>query len=765
MYKALPNLRSSRVTDCPDPSSEWKLHPLPKEIKEKDQYKEYCMDGKTESCFISTVEGMDPNMRVSKDNPPMNITGLIVDYDSGLSKERFKEFIKKNHGVPPPNFVCDTFTKDQRRLIWEFEEPLRLGSLPLAREFFKVASMRLKWSKWLPGFDDMTLDPTHFYHIGKKWERLANEKIPRSLVLSWAAIAAAKVKGPAPLDQPNIPLDVIAELVEEKFPGRWNGPFVVGARGLRFWDPSADNETAAVVSENGMHCFTGPSPFVPWVDIFGMNTLDEHHGDGLGTLRDGLYYHYSKGLFYMREEPYGYVQVSREDLKTTLNVKYNLSKASVKGQPSEIDKFLESVQGFGSGQRVDGVMPFVYTRAGLIEHGGKRILNDSEPTIKQPVPMASAEVGNTDFSIDGYFRQTCPFLHGFLTRAFDKTDQTVNGMDPSTVDIQLNIFLAYLARKYRGALVYKPPQSQVMVIGGHAGVGKTMLVNGVIPNILGTAADGTGFLVDNSQWTAHIVRSPVMLVDDSTVASDDRKAGNYTANVKKLIANSKILYQKKYGDLDDVPWFGSVFIACNLDPQSSKILPDLEETTRDKVIMLKMRKGLTLNGWYEIETAIKAETPFFARFLLEWEIPSWCYSRDGSIRGRFGIHNYHHEELAHLSMNKGGANDVLELLRAYYDAVMEDAAALGNISQIKKTGEDGEWVWKGRPMTLLTSIASYIPQAGRISDFALRSGLDQLISRGLPIEKTGNGALIIQFGKALYEGRPTNAVIDEAQQE
>ena len=63
-----------------------------------------------------------------------------------------------------------------------------------------------------------------------------DDPIPEERSLLWLMDALNKPRR----SSNDIPLSIIAEEVQRRFPGRWQGEFTIGARGVRFWDAQAD---------------------------------------------------------------------------------------------------------------------------------------------------------------------------------------------------------------------------------------------------------------------------------------------------------------------------------------------------------------------------------------------------------------------------------------------------------------------------------------------------------------------------------------------
>lgn len=763
MFNCIKNLSAVQVTPLENPQDSWAEFPLPKEVSTKEKFKKFCKDPATEHCFISLVEGDSPNTRVNKENEPRYIKGIIADYDTPISEDELQEYLDKEPPSPYlPLFLTNSFSTGKHRMVWAFERPILVANKKHAYALNKLLATRLKLKTWLPGFDEGALKPDQYFEVGTEWVPMGREKVPTEVVLGWVAHSAKSINVPGPVSQPDVPIEAIAELVDDQYPGRWSGPFALGSRGVRFWDSSADNDSAAVVLEHGMLCFTGVKGFVSWSEIFGMEALDTAFGASVGTLRDDLYYDGRR--YYMREENYGYREHSKEDMSHHLFTSCGLSKQRVKGAPSSLDKFENDIR---MNKRVDLAMPFVYRDPGPINYLGKKYLNTLETQFMEPGPAyILPDDGEMDLNIAG--PEMFPFIHSFYMKGFEAPAKKPSWCPEDVDNPAPYIQLAWLARVYRGACARNPVRAQALVLAGDQGVGKTFNVEGIMAKILGPTADGTSHLVDGSEWTDEIVRSPLLFVDDSVASNTEHGLKRFTANIKKLTANKSIFFNKKFGSAGKAEWYGNVILACNTDFESIRILPDMEMATKDKFILLQMRKGVTLPGYDKQEELLSAELPAFARFLLTWDIPAWCYAPMGSaIRNRFGIRNYHHSTLFEAAVSSGAPAAVLECLIDMYESgqteIHQMEQLLAGVKAINPNPDNPVWRWKGRINLLHRELSNHLTPAvmGRITPAMLMRGLGALESRGFPIHRE-RGIWHIEFSEKLYTTNLNDAEDEDA---
>jgi hypothetical protein len=758
MFFSLKNLRALTTTEIPEPWTACRGFKVPEGLLEdKEARTLWSRKPTTEHAFLSGIAGLDPSLRVSRsdrsegDNPPSALHAVIADYDTPLTARRREELLNEAPCPYMPTWVCDSYSKGRSRLVWEMEEPLRLAGARFTAQLMKLLRRRLALDKWLPGFDEASLKSGIYFGIGSNWRPVATERLPQRVLLGWAAEAAGKTKLFDDAGRPRPDIGMLAELVSGRFPGRWPGEFAHGAQGPRFWDPSADNERAAVVGEYGMICFTGPKAFVTWADIFGTRALDELQGKQYAPILDGFYYDGRR--FWKREDDGRFLPQDKDDVRRSWNCA-GFNRSRTKGEPSQLDLLEESVC---SHNRVEAALPFIYMEPGILHWSGHRYLNIASARVADPAPPFGEESGSFDETGPKYFR----WLHAYLSAIFAPAVRHDRGIPPG-VPLEIiprDIFLAWLQRTYRGGYDRRPQTGQALVLAGEKGVGKTFLIQGVLSPLLGGAADASEYIVSGSSFNAHLCDSPLMVVDDTTVNAREDSHRFFTAMIKRVVANSAMTYNVKHGAQAPILWRGRAIIGCNTDPESMRILPDLDSGTQDKINLFEMRRGVRLPGWDEQEEIVRRELPFLARWLLEWNPPEWI-GADPDRLGRYGVRGYHHATLLDTALSSGPNSIVLEMLKEQHEGWMRDGLALENMipGMAPLDGDAKAWVWEGRPMRLFQTLASEFPTvAGKMTADRLARSLGVLSNRGFPITQIGGGLWRVEYGPGLYAATDPDA--------
>lgn len=699
MFYAIPNSVAMSAFALPEP---WNFvsQPLPATVVDKTTHRQWCGELTTQHAFISAFEGLDPRSRVSYDagNPPFKMHGLVIDYDAEVTQSHIDSRKLKIPSEFKPTHVSRTYSGNAR-VVWQFEKPVLLASKAQYKKFAIELNRHLKLSSWFAGFETASFsDAAHYYEIGTNWQPMFPDyRIPSNLLELWLYESGKDIPIVEDAPQYAIPFEALAAEAEARFPGRWKGPFEEGRRGIRFWDSTASDDTAAILRKDGALCFTGGKGFVSWREIFGGSFVEKFEADRIASIRQVTCYD-GRSFWVLRSDRW--VEVSKEDFGQTLRVQGFSSLR--KGPSSETDRIENDIK---LNRFVRSAMPFVHFPTGIIVHKGEQYLNYSTVKALQPAPPMTE--GKMQLS-DG--RKYFPFLMDFFSNFFEPPT-------PKDDRLQLEYFYAWLKHFYTNALAETPRQGQIVVIAGPPGRGKTFLTRGIVANMVGGCEDAANFLVDGQVWTDTVCESPIMAIDDSLAAADPKAQLRFTALIKKIVANTAITYNGKFKKQGLLPWYGRVMITSNLDPESLKILPNMEISVLDKISLFKAANSKTkLPGEMEQRKLVAAELPYFCRWLLDWTVPDHLVSEDP----RFGVNPYHHIDLHQASVQQGHSHTVFELLMDFIES--------------EKEQHPEKDAWEGRCTSLYREMAILgESMMKRVTVHQLGTSLGMLVSRGLPI--------------------------------
>jgi hypothetical protein len=617
----------------------------PSTLADKPAYRAWCVDETTDHVFFSLTEPRIPSLRPTKENPPQWLHGLVVDYDGQVSESMVKAFKPTSYS---PAFITSTFSGGLR-VIYVFEQKVPIFNQACGERFIEGLEKLLALNKHFPGLDRKALfDTCQFYELGTNWRApFGAPIIPVSATMALIENASKRTD----LGGDDIPLEIVAAEVAKRFPGRWHGDFVEGARGVRFWDPQADNESGAVVRKGGMQAFTGEGRFLPWSDIFGAEWVRTFNESRFAAAIENRFF--DGRLYWYRDARDTWSSVNGDIMARHLNVKHGVSRDRKKGKPAEVDQCLTAIE---DRNHVDGAFPFLFCPDILVESQGERLLNISRVAVMPPAP--DSRNWGEDF----------PWIADYLGRIFPE---------------DLDVFLSWLSRFYQNALKGKPKKGQALFIAGPAGAGKTFLSWRIIGGLMGGFSEATDYVLGNTTFNNSLFYKPVWTIDDAVAGADLRRHAVYSQIVKKIVANPNQQFHAKFKDAVTQRWDGRLVVTLNDDPESIAMLPNIDHSVLDKLVMLlACDAGIDFRGAEEI---VARELPFFAAFIRDYRIPEILLTRPGEV-ARFGHDSFHHPDLinsARASSSTAGLAELLEMWRTeYFRANADETEWTGNTSAL-----------------------------------------------------------------------------------
>lgn len=655
MFYAIPNLSSISARKLEKPW-EYTESAIPDTVTSKEKFRTWCMDTRTHHAFISPYEPMTPELRVSKDreNFVIGAYGLLVDYDSDVSDDMFQQCIDRPVSEFRPAYGVRTFS-GHARLWWNYGRLIRFTCDEQRKEFLKIAFKILKLDRWLPAVsldgagDSLDVgafeDTSHYFEVGKKWIPLYPDyTIPKPVLDLWLWEASKRSKFMVGGDNYEVPLEDVKKELEVKFPGRWSGPFELGSRGVRFWDPTSNDPTGAVVTPHGMMAYSGEQAHMSWRQIFGPEFIQRYESAKIAKIADQAVY---DGKKYWLKHDKEWKDMDKSDFALQLK-RMGFSQKKKVGHCTEIENVITSVQ---LERRVYRALPFQNRPEGLIVYNGDQYLNISKVKCIPPAPLLPG--GKKLEFADGktYFRTIYTLLTAMFCEPNDKS-----GPD------QLEHMLSEIKHYYEWCYRQCPPQAHVIVLAGIANAGKTLFTQRVVGAMMGGSTDVAHHLSEGDVWTEDCVKYPVLAVHDPEGSSNYMSHARFTMRLKRYAANCEVTYNQKYVQTGNVPVFPFIWITINTDPESISSIPSMDNNTKQKIALYKTGNYvLAFKERSENEAAIARELPYFARFLLDWEYPEHVLSVDR----RFHVVAYHHPELLNESQQQGLCGSLSEVLIPY----------------------------------------------------------------------------------------------------
>lgn len=670
---AAKNLRTRYV----DPSDPWDFFPGPDSLKRvqsmpKIDRREWTLQEETVWNCYSGFHGLAPGVRISKENPPVGMRALVIDYDSDSSMEEVLKHISAS--LEPkyrPNFI-ERSLSNKVRLLWIFEREIPLPSiLDYVTEIVKALVKVLRLENLLAGYDPSSTKCTELWTNGGVWYECNPNPLPSEFIFGVVADVAARTTH---FTKAEIPLEIIADEVRKRYPERWQGDFKVGAVGVRFWVPTADCPTGAQVKPGGMLCFTGNQGFASWEEIFGSTWCGEQRALHLGNAAQGLYFD-SKNYWECNAGVWR--SLGRTDALLAIKSRGVSDKTPKGATLSDAERVLRHVQSDG---RIEAAGPLINYAPGAVELGGRKFLN----TVNlHPVVPATTEI-TLDLEVD------CPFINKFLRKLFGN-------------ESAFQHFLAWLRRAYYNVRHHKALFGQTLFFCGPVNNGKTLLTIRIIAPLLGGKySDPTDYFFGRTSFSEDLFSGALLLINDSAPARDEKERIKFGSMIKQFVVNPSHTYHPKFCPRTTVHWVGRICCTLNDDPTSVSILPDLNDSSADKVMIFGTHP---FDGDWptDVEILIEKELPKFAAYLEAYQPPPEVLSND-----RMGVKAWHDKRILELSQSQLYSYNMIELVREW---VKISCSGLG----------DPNWVpiWEGTPTQLFLELSNTVALGHLIRDWSV----------------------------------------------
>jgi len=121
-----------------------------------------------------------------------------------------------------------------------------------------------------------------------------------------------------------------------------------------------------------------------------------------------------------------------------------------------------------------------------------------------------------------------------------------------------------------------------------------------------------------------------------------------------------------------------IMLTVNNDPHSMRMLPTLDGSIADKVMMLLAKRPEVefSRDYSKNEAKVLSELPCLLRWLLDWEVPKHVVEP----RGRLFCKAYIHDSLRLGSSVANGVTDLLQVMDVYFRSITDPLSSLGSES-------------------------------------------------------------------------------------
>ena len=135
----IPNLQANLV----EKKAVWdQTFEIP-EFETTAQFKNWAAEPDTNYCAFSTFEGLDSSQRVSGNNSPHFIHGVVLDYDAKFSDDEVGEFVSRSlESAYPMSYVSRSYSGGIHA-VWFFEKPVMFHGKKVAKRFLDLSLIHI----------------------------------------------------------------------------------------------------------------------------------------------------------------------------------------------------------------------------------------------------------------------------------------------------------------------------------------------------------------------------------------------------------------------------------------------------------------------------------------------------------------------------------------------------------------------------------------------------------------------------------------------
>ena len=283
--------------------------------------------------------------------------------------------------------------------------------------------------------------------------------------------------------------------------------------------------------------------------------------------------------------------------------------------------------------------------AGVYDMGERRILITESPLIIEPLP---GEWPILKTLIDGLLRDPefdqKAYLYGWIKVAYEAL--RAGGLRPG----------------------------KLLVLAGIHDCGKSLLQNLITKIFGGRAARPYQFMCGLTPFNSDLFEAEHLMIEDEQASYDIRSRRNFGAQLKNITATEWQRCHAKNRVAISLAPFWRLSMSVNDEPENLMVLPPIDDSIEDKIIILRAAKTsmsmptATLEQRTEFWQRLEGELPAFLDYLTRWEIPSELRSE------RFGITHFHHPEILQAIDNLAPE---FRLLRLIDDELFDDVYEAG----------------------------------------------------------------------------------------
>ncbi len=326
-------------------------------------------------------------------------------------------------------------------------------------------------------------------------------------------------------------------------------------------------------------------------------------------------WHDRGGQYVIRNSNGDFVFENSADVRRDLRgIGYD-TRVPVGGTLSPVEEMMRDIQHF---KTVGYVGPLAGKRKGVYIEQGRVVLVTEECILPRPLD-------------GGDCKTILAIVHGLLDSG--EVNQSV-------------YFYGWLKRAYEALAAGRLDPGQVVAFVGPRNCGKSLLQTLVCYILGGRSANPFAWMTGATLFNSELLRAENLVVGDEVTASPDiRTRRKVAASMKQLTVNETQTCHAKYREPISLRPFWRVTCSLNDEPENLLVLPPLDESVADKIMIFKVKRPEILDtpAWGPSRSdnmaKLVSEVPYFLSHLKSFSIPKHLED------DRFGIVAYQHADV------------------------------------------------------------------------------------------------------------------------
>jgi hypothetical protein len=209
---------------------------------------------------------------------------------------------------------------------------------------------------------------------------------------------------------------------------------------------------------------------------------------------------------------------------------------------------------------------------------------------------------------------------------------------------QFNTLLFWMHLRRRALLTSTWRPGQMLVLAGPRGCGKSFLQAKIITGLLGgRSACPYRYMAGGTEFNSELFAAEHLINDDKSPARDLASRRALGCHVKSMLFSAAQSCHPKGRTAITLTPIWAMSLSVNEEPENLMVLPPIDDSLADKVIILKCSKPSTPPGHPEEMPAlllmVDRELPAFAHYLDKLSIPP------DYAEPRTGLRHYHNPEI------------------------------------------------------------------------------------------------------------------------